>query len=47
VEKGIIVHRKFENRKPVYAAEELIQILARPFGSDIDLALEKAQGLLK
>jgi Fic family protein len=47
VEKGIIVHRKFENRKPVYAAEELIQILARPFGSDIDLALEKAQKLLE
>lgn len=47
LEKRIIVHRKFENRKPIYAAEELIQILARPFGSDIELALEKAQRLLK
>lgn len=46
VDKGIIVHRKFENRKPVYAAEELIQILARPFGSEVELALEKARRLL-
>lgn len=46
VDKGIIVHRKFENRKPVYAAEELIQILARPFGSEIDIALQKARRIL-
>ena len=46
VDKGIIVHRKFENRKPIYAAEELIQILARPFGSEVELALEKASRLL-
>ena len=46
VEKKIIRHRKFENRMPVYAAEELIQILSRPFGSDIDLALEKGLRLL-
>lgn len=46
VEKKIIRHREFENRKPIYAAEELIQILSRPFGSDIELALEVAQNLL-
>ena len=46
VDKGVIAHRKFENRKPIYAAEELIQILARPFGSEIELAMEKARKLL-
>lgn len=46
VEKKIIRHRQFENRKPIYAAEELIHILSRPFGSDIDLALEKARELM-
>ncbi|MGZ3789438.1 MAG: Fic family protein [Bacteriovorax sp.] len=47
IEKKIIRHRHFENRKPIYAAEELIHILSRPFGTDIDLALEKARLLLK
>lgn len=46
VERGIIRYRYLENRKAVYAAEELVHILARPFGSDIDLALEKARKLL-
>lgn len=47
VECKVIKHRSFENRRPLYAAEELIQILARPFGSEIDLALEKAHSLLQ
>jgi len=47
VEKKIIRHREFENRKPIYAAEELIHILSRPFGSDIDLALLKARKLME
>lgn len=47
LEKKIIRHREFENRKPIYAAEELIHILSRPFGTDIDLALEKARELMK
>jgi Fic family protein len=46
VEWKILRLRQFENRRPLYAAEDLIQILARPFGSDIDLALEKSTGLL-
>lgn len=46
LKQKIIVHRSFEKRRPVYAAEELIQILARPFGSDIELALEKARNIL-
>jgi Fic family protein len=47
VEKKIIRFRQFETRKAIYAAEELIHILARPFGSDIDLAIEKARYLLE
>ena len=47
VEKKIIRHRKYENRKPIYAAEELIHILSRPFGSDIELALLKARELME
>lgn len=47
VEAKIIKHRQFENRRPIYAAEELIQILARPFGTEIDLAMEKAKLILE
>jgi Fic family protein len=43
---NIIRYRKTENRKRIYAAEELISILSRPFGSDIELALDKAYRLL-
>lgn len=46
VDAKIIKHRRFENRQPIYAAEELIQILARPFGSEIEIALEKANLIL-
>ena len=47
VQKKIINYRKSERRQKVYAAEELIQILSRPFGSEIEIALEKAELLLK
>ncbi|AUN99017.1 Fic family protein [Bacteriovorax stolpii] len=47
LEKKIIRYRQTENRQRLYAAEEIIQILSRPFGSEIELALEKARGLLK
>lgn len=47
VEQKIIRFRKHEKRRKIYAAEELVYILARPFGSDIDLALEKAQLVLE
>lgn len=46
MESKIIHYRHVENRHRIYAAEELIQILARPFGSDIDIALEKGQRLI-
>jgi Fic family protein len=42
----IIRLRKTEKRMRVYAAEELIQILSRPFGEDIELAIEKAHLLI-
>ncbi len=47
VERKIIKKRHFENRRPLYAAEEMIQILARPFGSEVELALEKGQSILE
>jgi len=46
-EKRIIKLRRSEHRMRIYAAEELIHILSRPFGSDVDLALEEAHSLLK
>lgn len=46
IDKNIIKMRKTEKRTRIYAAEELIQILSRPFGADIDIAIEKAHILL-
>lgn len=45
-DKKIIKLRRTEKRTRIYAAEELIQILSRPFGEDIDIAIERAQMLL-
>lgn len=47
VNKKIIRYRRTESRHKIYAAEELIQILSRPFGSEIELAIEKAELLLR
>ena len=47
VDKKIVRHRRTEKRQRIYVAEELIQILSRPFGSEIDIALEKAAFLLE
>ena len=44
--RKVIRYRKLEKRQKVYAAEELIQILSRPFGTEVELALEKAESLL-
>ncbi|MBT3980476.1 MAG: Fic family protein [Bacteriovoracaceae bacterium] len=46
-ERKVIRYRKLEKRQKVYAAEELIQVLSRPFGSEVELALEKAEILLE
>jgi len=46
VNSKIIKIRSKESRLRIYAAEELIQILSRPFGEEIKLALEKAHLLL-
>ena len=47
VKKKIIRLRKIKKRTRIYAAEELIQILSRPFSTEIDLAIEKAHLLLE
>lgn len=44
--KKIVRLRKTEKRTRIYAAEELIQILSRPFGDEIELAIEKAHRLM-
>jgi hypothetical protein len=44
--KKVVRFRKSEKRQRIYAVEELIQILSRPFGGDIDLAIEQAGILL-
>lgn len=46
LKKKIIRLRKTENRTRIYAAEELIQVLSRPFGHEVDTAVQKAHILL-
>lgn len=46
VKKKIIKLRRTESRVRIYAAEELIQILSRPFAGELDIALEKAHIIL-
>lgn len=43
---GIIRDRRGHGRGRVYAAEEVIGVLARPFGADIEVVLEGARSLL-
>jgi predicted HTH transcriptional regulator len=47
IKNKIIRFRRVENRQRVYAAEEVIQILSRPFGEEIEISLEKAKLLLE
>lgn len=47
IKNKIIRYRSVENRHRVYAAEEVIQILSRPFGEEIEISLEKAKLLLE
>jgi Fic family protein len=47
VKAKIIKKRGYENKSAVYAAEEIIALLSRPFGSDIEFALAKARKLLE
>lgn len=45
-EAGVVRDRSGHGRGRVYAAEEVISVLARPFGADIEVVLESAQNLL-
>ncbi len=47
IEKKIIRYRRVEKRQRVYAAEEVIQLLSRPFGEEVEIALEKAKTILE
>lgn len=46
-ESGVVRDRSGRGRRRIYAAEEVINLLSRPFGADIDVALEGARNLLK
>lgn len=46
VERGVVRNRGRAGRTQLFAAEELISLLSRPFGSDAEAALEKGRGLL-
>jgi len=43
---GVIRDRSGRGRGRVFAAEEVISVLARPFGADIDVVLESARNVL-
>ena len=45
-DKGIVHERTGYGRNRVFAAEEVIAVLARPFGEDPEIALEGARGKL-
>jgi len=40
---GVVRDRSGRGRRRIYAAEEVINLLSRPFGADIDVALEGAR----
>lgn len=44
---GVLRDRSGHGRRRIYAAEEVISVLARPFGADIDVVLEGARNVLQ
>lgn len=46
VERGIVRNRGRSGRTLVFAAEELISLLSRPFGSDPELAMEEGRRVM-
>ena len=44
---GVVRDRSVHGRRRIYAAEEVISVLARPFGADIDVVLEGARNVLQ
>ncbi|MDE2489375.1 MAG: Fic family protein [Elusimicrobia bacterium] len=47
VERGVVRNRGRAGRTQLFAAEELISLLSRPFGSDAEAALRKGRALIK
>ncbi|RLA30814.1 MAG: Fic family protein [Gammaproteobacteria bacterium] len=47
VRAGVVRDRSGHGRRRIYAAEEVISVLARPFGADIDVVLEGARIVLQ
>ena len=43
---GVVRDRSGRGRGRVFAADEVISVLARPFGMDIEMALEEARNIL-
>jgi len=43
---GVVRDRSMRGRNRLYAAEEVISVLARPFGTDIDVVLDSARSTL-
>lgn len=46
-DSGVVRDRSGSGRRRIYAAEEVINLLSRPFGADIDVALEGARSMLR
>ena len=46
VERGVVRNRGRAGRAQLFAAEELISLLSRAFGSDAEAALKKGQALM-
>lgn len=44
---GVVRERSGHGRRRIYAAEEVISVLARPFGADTDVVLESARNVLQ
>ncbi len=44
---GVVRDRSGRGRRRIYAAEEVINLLSRPFGADVEIALEGARRILK
>ncbi|MDD5657652.1 MAG: Fic family protein, partial [Elusimicrobia bacterium] len=47
VERGVVRNRGRVGRTQLFAAEELISLISRPFGSEAQTALEKGRALLR
>ena len=44
---GVVRDRSGQGRRRIYAAEEVISLLSRPFGTDVDVALEGARNMMR